>query len=55
MFKLILLTLLAAATLSGCADLSSFTCGPNAFRGCGGPVDPVYPPFYPMPQADHIK
>jgi hypothetical protein len=55
MLKLTMLTVLAAISLSGCADPASFTCGPNPFHGCGSPVAPLYPPFYPMPYADHLK
>jgi len=52
MLKLTLMHLLAAISLSGCAY--SY-CYPSAFHGCGGPVDPVYAPFAPMPQADHVR
>jgi hypothetical protein len=51
MLKLTFLALLAVTSLSGCAY--SY-CGPNAFHGCGGPVDPVYAPLAPMPRANHV-
>jgi hypothetical protein len=47
MLKLTLLAFLLATSLSGCAY--SY-CYPSAFRGCGGPVDPVYAPLAPMPR-----
>jgi hypothetical protein len=45
MLKFTLLVLLAATSVSGCAY-----CPATPFHGCGGPVDPVYAPFAPMPR-----
>jgi hypothetical protein len=46
MLKFPLLAFLLATSLSGCAY--SY-CAPDAFRGCGYAVDPVYAPLAPMP------
>ena len=52
MLKFTLLVLLVATSVSGCAYSN---CAPDAFRGCGYAVDPVYGPLAPMPQGDHFR